>query len=205
MSADELEEALREKKKRETEEATRQRNAYDAKRDEFVANVAQKFMWHQSQLAGIKHDVLRQGRELYDEMCDLYGKRTDHGQFSFVSSDGNYKVTLQSQEKLEFSETAIPAIEALKDVMAKRFRDRNRTLYDMLEAVLVRNKKGDLDPKLVVKLQEFEPKINDPQFSKALETLRNSLRVSGSSEYVRAYKKDAQGRWQDITLQFSAL
>lgn len=207
MSTDQLEALLKQKKAEEKQALKTKQRAYEASRHEYVCNAVNFFNEYNKNLKEFKELVFEQGKQLYDQMFDVYGKEAKETKsFSLESNDGLKKVEIEFHERIEFDERAVIHIATLKQVFRDKFQNRNQKMYNMLETLLVKNKAGDYDPRLLTKLNKHRDDIDDARFSEALDNLANCHKVAGTSKYIRAYeRRELDGAWEVINIQFSAL
>ena len=207
MSVKELEKHLTEKRASEIAAHDKAKRNYLKKRDIFIRETVTRFMAAKELLTSLKQDALGQGHELYDELHEVYDrKKKDVQSFQLVTEDGKYKLELESCPRGNLDESAQIGIDMIKEVLKAKFQERNKTLYKIIDSVLMRNKKGDYDERLVAKLRKHEEDINDPDFTKGLDIISKAYYVTGTSLYARAYaKNDKTQKWDDISIQFSGL
>ena len=65
--------------------------------------------------------------------------------------------------------------------------------------------RGKIDAKKVFALMKYRTKISHPLFQEALNVLSDGLRHPGSKTYFRLWKRDEDGSYKLIELNFSAL
>lgn len=207
LSAAQLAKMAKEAKARELAENAAKRKAYDRLRDDYISTVFGKMEELSAQLSAFKDESVKLGLELHAKMYEAYGREPKDGidSYTLTSADGSSKVVIERQWRCEYDETAEVAIAKLKEVLRDKFAQRNQAMYSMLERVLLRNNKGDYDERLVAKLRAEEDKVNDPRFSDALAMLAKSYKPVSSQTYIRAYRKGAAGKWEDITMNWSRM
>lgn len=206
ISLQELEAVLDQKRREEKASAEKAQSDYKKKRDSFIKTAVASFCELSAALRQLKMKTLQRGHELHDEMFEVFeGKARPIKEFSMITEDGNYKLVIQKQERQALDETAEVAIGTIKEVFKQKFEARNKSMYNILDGLLIKNQKGDYDERLVAKLRKYESEIDDKDFSRALDDLSKAYYTSGSSTYCRAYRKNPQtGKWQDIPMQFSS-
>lgn len=207
MTAEELQELLDQKKKQERQAKEKREREYESRKDKFVMETARSFKQLHNRLKDFKEEVISTGNELHSEMYKVFQKEErDLKKFSLVTNDGLYKLTLERSDRQAFTEKAEVAINQIKDILRDKFSGRSKTMYNIINDILIKNNKGDYDERLVAKLRKQESKINDPKFSEALDILSDSYQVESTALYVRAYHRENPDKgWKDITLQFSSL
>ena len=207
MTATELKALLAQKEKEERAEMSRKQKAYTARKDEFIGLMIATASQQHEQLREFKKEVVTRGNELHDLMFEVFGKDPkDLNTFSLISSDGIHRVEIDRAAKQNIDETAEVHIATIKQVFKDKFEIKNKTWFNILETILMKNGKGDYDERLVAKLRKYEDDINDPRFSEALDGLAKAYYVSDTATYARFYKKDAEtNKWEGINVQFSSL
>tara|TARA_Y100000782_G_scaffold111876_1_gene140916 strand:- start:9606 stop:10253 length:648 start_codon:yes stop_codon:yes gene_type:complete len=206
LSSSELERLLDEKRKKENQEQTRKKRKYTEDRDRFVLEMAERFSLLSRELKQLKNEAITRSGEFRDRAYDLQHRTPKkQRQFSLITEDGNCKLVVENQDHSAFNEHAQVAIERIKEILYNKFASRNKAMYNIINNILMKNNRGDYDPKLVAKLRKHEEDINNPEFSQALNELSKSYYSTGTATYLRVYVKDENNRWQDIPMQFSSL
>lgn len=173
-------------------------------KDDYLQSTAFKFISLSNELRDLKIYTITEANKLWDRMYSIQGKEAKEVNTFTLKSD-NFKVTVDRQERFEFTEEAIVHIQTIKDIFAVKFAERNKGFYKFLESILMRNSKGEFDPKLLAKGRQQVNELGDVALIEEFEKLENCQRVVGSSLYCRAYLKDELGKWKDINVQFSSL
>ena len=65
------------------------------------------------------------------------------------------------------------------------------------------DKKGQLDSKMILSLRQV--KINDKDWKQAMELIADSVKIENRRKYFIFKRKDVNGDWQTISLNFSYL
>lgn len=173
-------------------------------KDDYLQSTAFKFISLSNELKNLKIYTITEANKLWNRMYSIQGKDAKEVNTFTLKSD-NFKVTVDRQERFEFTEEAIVHIQTIKDIFAVKFAERNKGFYKFLESILMRNSKGEFDPKLLAKGRQQVNELGDVALIEEFEKLENCQRVVGSSLYCRAYLKDELGKWKDINVQFSSL
>lgn len=207
MTAAELKALLAEKEKEERAEQERKQAAYNRHKDEFIKLMIVQAVAANEQLSTFKKEVVTRGNELHDLMFEVFAKEPKElNKFSLINTDGTFKVEIDRAAKQNLDETAEVHIATIKQVFKDKFEIRNKTWFNILETILMKNGKGDYDERLVAKLRKYEEDINDPRFSEALDGLAKAYYVSDTATYARFYRKNEEtNKWESINVQFSSL
>lgn len=206
ISLEELEAVLNQKRREEKNSLEKAQADYKKRRDNFVKATVASFCELSAALKQLKMKTLQRGHELHDEMYEVFDKETRPlKEFSLMTEDGSHKLVIQKQERQALDETAEVAIGTIKEVFKQKFEARNKSMYNILDGLLIKNQKGDYDERLVAKLRKYEADVDDKDFSRALDDLSKAYYTSGSSTYCRVFAKNHQtGKWQDVPMQFSS-
>lgn len=207
MSTAELKALLATKEKAERAAQMKRKREYIGTRDAFLKRVISEMSDISFQLKELKQFSVKKGNELHDLLYEVYEKEPkDLKSFSLDSECGTYRVTIDSAERQAMDETADVAIGAIKDILRNKFASRNKTMYNIIDGILIKNNKGDYDERLIAKLRKFETDINDVEFSKELDNLSRAFYTYDTSIYVRGYVKNSEtNKWEAIPMQFSSL
>lgn len=173
-------------------------------KEDFLEATVRKFSAVSHDLEALKNFTITEANKLNLAMYNIQGKEPKEVKTFSLKCD-KYKVTVEMQERFEFTEEANVHLQTIKELFKEKFADRNKGFYNFLESILMRNSKGEFDAKLLVKGRREVIKIGDAQLINEFEKLEKCQRVVGSSLYCRVYEKDEHQKWNDINVQFSSL
>ncbi|MDB0601105.1 DUF3164 family protein [Tenacibaculum maritimum] len=206
LSEAELVAALANKRKTREQEQEKARKAFDHDNDAFCKATVEKFTQFSKELKDLKNDTIIGANALYNKMFELNGKEAKKVKsFTRKSTDGRIVVTVDYQERIEFTDEAIVHIDAIREIFKSKFESRNKGLYNILDGLLIKGTKGDYDPKLLAKARKQVRELGDENLIAEFDKLDDCQRVYGTSKYCRVKMKDANDKWQDINVQFSSL
>jgi len=206
LSAAELQAELQRRKKEEKEARQRLQKEFVTDKDAFVSHAVSKFKQLQKELAELKEFTIREANKLYERMYKMEGKEPKEvNSFSLKSENDEMRVTVDRQERFEFTEQATVHISAIKEIFKEKFASRNKGMYNLLDGLLIRGSKGEYDPKLLAKARVQIRDLGDEKLIEEFDKLEDCQRVVGSALYCRVYVRNAQRQWTDVSLQFSSL
>lgn len=206
MTKEEVKTYLAELEKQENQERTAKRNLLEVDKNDYCHHTASKFRQLQAELKSLKEYTIVEANKLYDRMYQINGKEPKPtNSFSLKNSQDNVKVTVDRQERFEFTEEAMVHISAIKEIFKEKFAQRNKGLYEILDGLLIKGKQGEYDPKLLAKARQQIRKLGDENLIAEFDKLDGCQRVTGTAMYCRLYIKDDRNKWQDVSLQFSSL
>lgn len=206
FSVEELEQMLKDKKAAAQKELDAKKKKYTRSKEEYINLMVSAFAQAAHDLMQLKQDAIDKGSELHKQMYEIFEKEEKHqNQFSLESEDGMHKVVIERQNRQSFNEQAEVHINTIKDILKEKFAGRNKSMYGIIDGILMKNRKGDYDEKLVTKLNQHRDKVDDERFNEALDELAKCYQTYESSTYVRCYKKAEDNSWENINIQFSSL
>ncbi|QIB34777.1 DUF3164 family protein [Ancylobacter pratisalsi] len=125
------------------------------------------------------------------------------GNISLTSFDGTLKVTVQVADQLMFG----PELQAAKKLVDECLVEWGADTGDELRAVVNQtfdvDKEGQINRSALFSLMRLA--IEDPRWVRAMEALRDSIRVIGSKTYIRFHRRDTPaGPWQAVTIDLAS-
>lgn len=141
----------------------------------------------------------------YDELLgDRYDVKVGgpKGNATLRTYDGKFAIKVQVADQISFG----PELQIAKTLVDECLTDWTASAGDEIKAVVTRafntDKAGQINRAALYSLLRLE--IADARWRKAMEAIRNSMRVDGTKTYVRFYRYDGpDGREQAITLNMA--
>lgn len=205
LSAEDLQAELERRKSAEKSEREQIRKAFKKDKDDFVKHTASKFQQLHRELKELKEFTMSNANDLYERMYRMNDREPkDTKSFSLKNEADTMKVVVDRQDRFEFTEEAMVHINAIKDIFENKFAARHKGLYRILNGLLVKGSKGEYDPKLLAKARREVRELGDENLIAEFDKLDDCQRVTGTASYCRTYVRE-NGKYKDVTLQFSAL
>ena len=177
----------------------------DLLRDELVLELAEEAKELQAKMAAFKVKAMNKIADFVDLSANEYDVKYGgaKGNVTLMSFDGKYKVMRAVGEHRHFDER-IQAAKAKIDECIKRW---NKGSSDEIKALIDHafkvNKQGHIDVNQVLSLRQLD--IDDPDWIDAMDAIADSIQITGTSSYLRLYKRNAQGKHVQIPLDPSKL
>ncbi|MFE8711413.1 DUF3164 family protein [Aeromonas allosaccharophila] len=158
-----------------------------------------------SQVAAFKIGAMQQINDFVDLSSEQYGVAWGgtKGNVTLLSFDGRYKLIRAVGEHRKFDER-IQAAKVLIDQCIARWSDgaspKLRALVDHAFRV---SKAGHIDVNQVLSLRQLN--IEDADWEQAMQAIADAIQVTGTSQYLRLYERDAQGRYIQMSLDLAKL
>ena len=207
LSTEELEAYLATRKQQDSENEEKRKLELINEEDLLVNSIVDEYAQQSENLKALKElqaeSILSHNKKMHESL----GKEPKEAkQISLLTSDGKRKVELVYSDQLGFNSEAPIHIEAIKDILKEKFKDVEQGYYDFLDGILIKNNKGDYDPRLLTKARIKASKLpNSTALLEEFDKLEKCRIIIGKSRYVRAYEKDDNNKWQNKTLNFSSL
>lgn len=137
--------------------------------------------------------------------AEKYGAelKSKRGNMTLLSFDGKRKVQVQSADRISFDER-LQAAKALIDKCIERWTEGgNSNLTALIHDAFNVDKEGNIDARRILALRRVQ--IDDDDWKRAMQAISDAVQVTGSTEYIRFYEKDSDGKFQAISLDFASL
>jgi len=172
--------------------------------DELVRELHAKAKQVNAELAELKQkalDDIRTHLALVVEKYDvkLRGKK---GNRTIGTVDDSIKITISIQERISFGTELVAAEELINECMTEWTHDANPNLRTLVEKAFQADADGKISVYRVMDLLRLE--IDDPRWRKAMQAIKDSVRVMGSKEYVRVYERNEDGEHKAIPLNIAS-
>lgn len=206
LTLEELEKELKERKAAETAKNEKEKKDYITKRDKSVTRVVVQSARIGKLLSKFKTDTETVFEEL-KELCDKYGaiRTNSKGGFSLTTSDDRYKVVRKIDSKPVWNELCDKGIELITQSLIKNIKVKDKDMYDILMTYLKKNKKGDMNYPMVMKLFEHEDKFKDAEGKEGFRLLRENFKTSFTKYYYMFFVKNDNNEWENINLNIASI
>lgn len=134
-----------------------------------------------------------------------YGARAGgaKGNVTFQTYDGLGKVQVQIADQIAFG----PELQAAKKLIDECLIEWGAQSHEAIRALVNRvfsvEKEGQINRAELFGLLRLE--VSDERWSRAMDAIRDAIRVTGTKAYVRFYERDAaDAPWRAITIDLAA-
>lgn len=206
LSEKDLQAELERRAKVKKQAEAKAKKEYEADKENYLSHTASKFQQLHNELKELKEYSIKEANKLYDRMYEVKGKEAKAvNSFTLKNKADTIKVTVDRQERFEFTDEAMVHINAIRDIFKSKFQERNKGLYNILDGLLIKNSKMEYDPKLLAKARRQVRELGDQNLIDEFDKLDECQKVTGSSLYCRLHIRDKNQKWKDVSLQFSSL
>ena len=125
------------------------------------------------------------------------------GNMTFTSFDGCMKVQIAVADRLTFG----AELQVAKDLVDACIAEWSAGATDQIRALVTHafqvDKEGQVSRDAIFALRRVE--IRDERWQRAMEAIVDSIRVVGSKEYIRIYRRAAPtAKWEAVTIDLAA-
>lgn len=174
--------------------------------DELVRGMSAEAASLSAAIAAFKHRSFERVAEFQALLAQQYGAKIGgaKGNITLSTFDGCTKVQVQVSDQLEFG----PELQAAKLLVDQCLSEWAATGGDELRALVNRvfqvDQQGRISPAQIFMLLRVA--IEDERWQRAMEAVRESMRVIGSRSYMRFHQRDAgDAQWRSVPLDIAAL
>lgn len=127
------------------------------------------------------------------------GKKGNKTLFSY---DGLYKVQVQIAEAFDFGPELQIAKELVDECLNEWAAESGPELRAIVTKAFNTDKEGQINRSEIFMLLNLD--ISDERWQRAMQAIRDAMRVVGSKTYVRFYERPSQtAAWEAITIDLS--
>lgn len=162
---------------------------HDRLRDSVVRELAEDACQINGRLNEFKRRALSDIADLISVSAERYGVTLggEKGNVSVTTYDGTYKVTRSVAERLAFTEELEAAKALINDCIERWSRGSNANIRALVDRAFKTNGKGQLKTTAILDLLRLD--IEDDEWRRAMEALKDSIQSTGTAVYVRVYKR----------------
>ncbi|MBI1321315.1 MAG: DUF3164 family protein [Candidatus Hydrogenedens sp.] len=131
-----------------------------------------------------------------DHRVELTSRR---GNYAITTYDGAFKVEFSSADRISFG----PGIEIARAAFANWLAEAEASpeIKAIVSAAWQLDQAGRLRAHEIMRLARYD--LTDPKWQAAMAAVREAMQVSGTKDYMRVYRRDEDGGWRQITLDFA--
>ncbi|WP_010142198.1 DUF3164 family protein [Oceanicola sp. S124] len=124
------------------------------------------------------------------------------GNKTFMSHDGLYKVQVAVADRIDFG----PQLQVAKELIDECLNEWAADARDEIRTIVTRafntDKEGQINRTEIFMLLRLD--ISDSRWQRAMQAIRDAMRVVGSKTYVRCYHRSApDAAWEAITIDLA--
>lgn len=158
-------------------------------------------------LKSIKEMVHTYSNEIFDLV--MLENNTDvnkrKGNFTWYNFDRSIKIEVNVSERIVFDDVLIQAcLSKLLTFINKSLRADQKFIEDLIIDAF-QTRAGKLDTKKIMYLKRHKERINNPLYTEAMDLLDKSIRRPDKKIYFRIWKRNSNGEYENVELNFSSI
>lgn len=176
----------------------------DRLQDQTVRKIMQYAVDLNAQLVRFRSHTMADLGALDALLAEQYGAKIGgaKGNRTYQTIDGLMKVQVQVSDLITFG----PELQAAKSLIDECLKEWSADSRPEIQAVVTRafntDKEGQINKSELFMLLNL--KIDDGRWQRAMEAIRDSIRITGSKEYVRFYRRHTRiDDWQAVTIDLA--
>ncbi len=180
----------------------------DILRDDTVMRLVRAAKIHQAQIATFKALVLSDVDEFVRISAEQYNAPVGGqlGNITLTSYDGRFRVQRKINKNLCFDERLQVAKSLIDECIHRWSKDSSPEIKALVEHAFQVDKEGNVNTGRIYSLLQL--KITDSGWIQAMNAIRDSMQVAGSTAYLNFYERIGDGdnaSWKAISLDLAGV
>lgn len=177
----------------------------DKLRDELVRELFTRFEEAGKIVRELKKHAVTEVEAFLDISAGRYGEDLGgkKGNVTLYSYDGQCKIVRSINDSIVFDEGFAAAKALIDRYLDDVMQHVTPDVRKLIDKAFRPNKAGHISTSAVLGLRSLG--INDERWITAMHAISESVKVMSSKAYLRVYRKDENGNWQSICVDFAAL
>lgn len=172
--------------------------------DEAVRGIVGRAAVHSAAIAAFKADTFLQVTEVQALLAQQYEVKLGgaKGNTTLLSFDGCAKVQVQVADLIDFGPELLAAKGLIDECLVEWSGTAGVELQSLVNRVFSVDKQGQINRAELFMLMRSD--IQDPRWLRAMDAIRDSIRVIGSKVYLRFYQRDAgDAPWRAVSIDIA--
>ncbi|MFY1933595.1 DUF3164 family protein [Achromobacter xylosoxidans] len=179
---------------------------HDKMRDQVARELAAEAEDLHARLAAFKKKALNDINDLVTIAGERYGVKLggQKGNVTAATYDGSHKVLRSYAERVRFTEEIEAAKALINQCIVRWSQGANGNIRALVDRAFRTDGQGQLKTGAVLELLRLE--IEDDEWVRAMEALKDSIQTAGTAVYIRVYKRVGDSdQYQAIPLDLAAV
>lgn len=180
-------------------------NPYHKKKEKVVGRLVKQAEDLSERLKVFKNNAFNAADELYYEMLRMHHMDEPEGgkgNRTFFNFDKSIKVEISVDDVISFDEQITLAQAKINQFIAMKLKDVDTDITELINRAFTTSK-GRLDKARVFSL--FSLNVKHHLWTEAMDLIRQSIVTNNTRRYIKVYKRDSEGKYHLINLNFSAV
>ncbi len=179
----------------------------DLERDELVREIVNGWESHSDKIKDFKYYSIGEVMAFIDLQAEKHDIKIggSKGNITLPTFDGEYQLKISVKEHKNFNEQLTVAKEIIDDLVREWSTEANTNLITLVNTAFDIDENGNISTAKIFGLLRMEIKDETGKWKEAMNLIKDSITVIGSKQYIRLYKRDEQGKYQNIPLDIATL
>ncbi|TVR06381.1 MAG: DUF3164 family protein [Salinarimonadaceae bacterium] len=177
----------------------------DLLQDQTVRKILSYAQELSAQIARFKGHTFDDVSSCVDLIAEQYGAKIGgaKGNMTLMSLDGTMKVQVQVADQISFGPELQAAKSLVDDCIERWAADAGDEIRALVNHAFDVDKEGKINRAALFQLRRL--KIEDEEWKQAMAAIGDAIRVVGSTQYVRFYRRaDANAPWQGVSIDIAS-
>ncbi len=177
----------------------------DKLRDDVVLGIVDAARVLRQAMADFKTASMQQIGDFVDLSAQEYGVEYGgtKGNVTLPSFDGQFKILRAVGDHRVFDERIQAAKKLIDECVIKWSDGASDNLKALVDHAFRVNKQGRIDVNEVLSLRQID--IDDSRWQEAMDAIADSIQVTGTSQYLRVYERQPNGKYVQISLDIAGV
>ncbi len=177
----------------------------DLLRDELVIEIVEASKQLRELMLNFKLSTMTKLADFVDVSAEEYGVKYggSKGNVSLLSFDGKYKIQRAIGEHRIFDERIQTAKKLIDECIHSWGNGADSRLMAMVGQAFRVDQQGQINVNQVLSLRQLD--IDEPKWNQAMEAIASAIQITGTSEYLRLYERQGNGKYTQLPLDISSL
>ncbi|BEL71438.1 DUF3164 family protein [Serratia sp. IR-2025] len=177
----------------------------DKLRDDVVLGIVDAARVLRQSMADFKTASMQQIGDFVDLSAQEYGVEYGgtKGNVTLPSFDGQFKILRAVGDHRVFDERIQAAKKLIDECVIKWSDGASDNLKALVDHAFRVNKQGRIDVNEVLSLRQID--IDDSRWQEAMDAIADSIQVTGTSQYLRIYERQPNGKYVQISLDIAGV
>ncbi|HEJ7948168.1 TPA: DUF3164 family protein [Serratia marcescens] len=177
----------------------------DKLRDDVVLGIVDAARVLRQAMTDFKTASMQQIGDFVDLSAQEYGVEYGgtKGNVTLPSFDGQFKILRAVGDHRVFDERIQAAKKLIDECVIKWSDGASDNLKALVDHAFRVNKQGRIDVNEVLSLRQID--IDDSRWQEAMDAIADSIQVTGTSQYLRIYERQPNGKYVQISLDIAGV
>lgn len=127
----------------------------------------------------------------------------EKGNVTLMTFDGSYKIVRAISERICFDERLQIAKTLIDECFREWTSDSRSEIKALIDMAFKVDKQGKINTERILGLQRLN--ITDEKWRKAMQAINDSIMVASSKAYLRVYRRNQKGDYEQVNLDVAAI